>query len=160
MSRRRNEALLATCTAEVFGYFHSFHVAAGAVALSAVANFGQKMVIRYQKPICLIQQMQESERRSFRGWYGPEPITWRWCQLCSASADWRMEPNRCLSLTRRSHFYEYQDIISRLILSMWMKAYFSKRAALHHEKHPAFNQRPTMLIFPSRQCVFLCSCSC
>ena len=28
---------------------------------SAVANFGQKMVIRYQKPICLIQQMQESE---------------------------------------------------------------------------------------------------
>lgn len=60
---RRIKALFATCTAEVFGYVFELDPVGSAVYiifLQAVANFSQKMVIRYQQSPSLIQQMRGS----------------------------------------------------------------------------------------------------
>ena len=76
--------------------------------LQAVANFGQKMVIRYQKSACFWFRKCRNLNREVSVDDLASSLTFRWCQLCSASADFRTEPtvntNRCLSLTRWSHF--------------------------------------------------------
>ena len=57
-------------------------------------------------------------------------------------------------------FHEYQHIISRLILSMWMKARSSKqqRSTMKVIQHLTRDPQCLFVSLPFLQCVFLCSC--